>query len=75
MQFTAFERAGVKPEGIEAMYKKAHDAIRANPMRKAAAKKAVPAGRKNYHTKKTTKKEKKEAAKKKVATLRQRLGK
>jgi len=74
MQFTAFEKAGVKPEGIEAMYKKAHEAIRANPARKAS-KKAAPANRKAYNTKRTTKKEKVAAAKKKVATLRQRLGK
>jgi large subunit ribosomal protein L5e len=73
-QFQAMEKAGVKPEGLEALYKKAHDAIRANPERKAS-KKAAPANRKNYSVKKTTKKEKKEAAKKKVATLRQRLGK
>jgi large subunit ribosomal protein L5e len=72
VQFSAFEKAGLKADGIEAMYKKAHDAIRANPVRKASTKKA-PA-HKNYHQSKTTKKEKKEAAKKKVATLRQRLG-
>ena len=72
-QFARFEKLGLKPEGIEAMYKKAHDAIRANPVRKANANKNASA-RKDYKQRKTTKAQKKEAAKKKVATLRQRLG-
>lgn len=74
IQFAAFKKAGVKPEGIEAMYKKAHAAIRANPM-KSQDKKKAPATHKSFSTKKWTRAARNEACKKKVATLRQRLGK
>ena len=73
-QFNQYIKTGVKPDQIEAMYKKAHAAIRANPTKKAEKKKA-PATKKAYGTKKLTKAARKEAAKKKVATLRQKLGK
>jgi large subunit ribosomal protein L5e len=73
-QFQAFEKAGIKPEGIEAMYKKAHEAIRKDPVRKAS-KKSAPANRKSYKVNKTSKTVRRENAKKKVATLRQRMGK
>jgi len=75
-QFSAFIKQGLKPEGIEAMYKTAHAAIRKDPMKKKE-KKAKKAGAvsKKYNTKRLTKKEKKANAKKKVEALRKRLGK
>jgi len=75
-QFTKFEKLGIKPDGIEAMYKNAHAAIRKEPMKKKE-KKASKAGAvsKKYNQKRLTKKEKRANAKKKVETLRKRLGK
>jgi len=75
-QFSAFIKAGLKPEGIEAMYKTAHAAIRKEPM-KRKEKKAKKAGAtsKKYNQKRLTKKEKRANAKKKVEALRKRLGK
>jgi len=74
LQFNKFAAAGVKPDTIEAMYKKAHAEIRKNPAKKTQAKKA-PATRKSYASKKLTHAERTAAAKKKVATLRAKLGK
>jgi large subunit ribosomal protein L5e len=73
-QFAALEKSGVQPKDVEALYKKAHAAIRANPVRKASEKKA-PATRKRYGSKKLTLKQRTDAVKAKIATLRQRLGK
>jgi len=75
-QFSAFIKAGIKPEGVEAMYKNGHAAIRKDPMKKKE-KKAKKAGAvsKKYNTKRLTKKEKRANAKKKVEALRKRLGK
>jgi len=75
-QFAKFEKLGIKPEGIEAMYKNAHAAIRKDPMKKKAPKaKKAGAVSKKYNQKRLTKKEKRVNAKKKVETLRKRLGK
>jgi large subunit ribosomal protein L5e len=74
LQFSALEKAGVQPKDIESIYKKAHAAIRANPLRKASDKKA-PATRKRYGSKRLSYKARANAVKTKIATLRQKLGK
>lgn len=51
--FSRFIKAGVKAEGIEAMYKQAHAAIRKNPAAQATTKK-VPKEQKKYHDAKLT---------------------
>lgn len=74
-QFSKVIAAKIAPSDVEAIYKKAHAAIRADP-KKSVAKKEKKAGqRKSFATKSTTRAEKNAAAKKKVATLRARLGK
>lgn len=75
-QFSKYISAKVAPDAIEAIYKKAHAAIRADPS-KSLPKKAKKAGgeRKSYGQKKLTGAEKKAAAKAKVASIRARLGK
>jgi len=75
-QFSKFIKAGLKPADIEAMYKKAHAAIRATPTKKVEKKKAIKAGtRKAFALKRLTHRERTAAAQKKVATLRSRLKK
>jgi large subunit ribosomal protein L5e len=76
-QFSKVLAAKITPESIEAVYKKAHAAIRADPTKKVEkAKKAVPAGaRKVFSAKKKTHAQRTGDAKKKIATLRARLGK
>lgn len=66
--FGAMIKAGVTPESIEGIYKKAHAAIRANPVAVKKEKKATKG--KAYATKKSTKTEKKANAAKKVAAIR-----
>jgi large subunit ribosomal protein L5e len=70
-QFDKFAKAKVGPADLEALYKKAHDEIRKDPLRKLPKKKA-PAGAKSkaYNIKKLTHKERTDAAKKKVAAIR-----
>jgi large subunit ribosomal protein L5e len=73
-QFSNFEKNKITADGLEAMYKKAHAEIRANPNKKT--KKAAKGGKsKAYNQKKLSKSEKRANAKKKIATLRERLGK
>jgi len=69
--FDAFARAKVNAGDLEALYKKVHAAIRADPTKRLAAK-ARPAGAKSkaYNIKKLTHKERTDAAKKKIAALR-----
>merc|ERR1712108_61794 len=40
-QFSRYIKLGINPDGIEGMYKKAHTAIRANPVRDAKPEKKV----------------------------------
>merc|ERR1712240_885179 len=40
-QFSRYIKLGINPDGIEAMYKKAHSAIRANPARVAKPEKKL----------------------------------
>jgi len=75
-QFSAFAKNKIAAGDIEGMYKKAHEEIRKDPMRRAAKKEAKKGGqRKAFNIKKLTQKERKEAVAKKVATLRKNLGK
>ena len=77
--FSRFFKDKITPESLEAMYKKAHAAIRAAPMKKLEKKSKKPvdpkAKPKSYAKKRMSRKERKVAAKKKVAALRERLGK
>jgi large subunit ribosomal protein L5e len=73
-QFSRFIKAGVKPTDLEALYKKVHAAIKANPTTKLPKKaKADKGPRKAYNIKRLTKKERQSASKKKVAALRASL--
>lgn len=75
-QFDAFAKNKIAAGDVEAMYKKAHAEIRAEPMRRVAPKKKSAGGKsKAYNIKKLTRKEREDAAAKKVATLRKTLGK
>jgi len=51
-QFSRFIKNGISPDGVEAMYKKAHAAIRADPAHKAAPKKDIK--KKRWNAKKIT---------------------
>lgn len=76
-QFSQYIKAGVSPDSIEGIYKKAHGAIRADPTKTLPkkAKKASNAPRKQYQAKKLTGKQRKDAAKAKVASIRARMNK
>jgi len=75
-QFSAMEKAGVKPEQLEKLYKDAHAAIRADPTKKIAKKPSPPGAKsKNYSKPKLSRKEKRVIAKKKVEALRARVAK
>eukprot|EP00758_Cryptobia_borreli_P016003 Tbor_TRINITY_DN6071_c1_g1::TRINITY_DN6071_c1_g1_i1::g.11483::m.11483/K02932/RP-L5e, RPL5; large subunit ribosomal protein L5e len=69
--FSKMFAANIAPDSIEGMYKKCHEAIRANPT-KTVPKKSGKAGAKSksYKTHKATLESRKESAKKKVAALR-----
>lgn len=73
-QFSKYIKAKVVPDELEGMYKKAHAAIRADPMKRRAKKErkegVVP---KKYNTSKLTGAQKKAAAKAKIATLVARI--
>jgi len=75
-QFDRFAKNKINAGDLEALYKKVHADIRANPT-KRLAKKAKPAGAKSkaFNIKKLTHKERTDAAKKKVAALRKSLAK
>lgn len=72
-QFTKFA-AAVKPTDLEALYKKVHDAIRANP-EKRVPRKNNEKGRKNYSKKRLTVPERRAAVAKKIQALRKKLAK
>jgi len=75
VQFSAFAKNKIAAGDVEAMYKKAHAEIRAEPTR-TLPKKAKKAGAKSkaYNIKRLTRKERQDAAAKKVAALRKTLG-
>jgi len=75
-QFARLEKAGIKPEQLEKLYKDAHAAIRADPNKKIAKKPKVEGAKsKDYSRRRLSRKEKKVVAKKKVEALRTRLAK
>ena len=73
-QFTHFDKHGLTPEKVVAMYTAAHKAIRENPLKKRACSQKANE-RKDFSKKKLTRAERKVIATKKVASLRERLGK
>lgn len=67
-QFSQFIAAGIEPEALEEMYKKAHAAIRENP-KPVPTPKTKPEELKRWNEKKLSKVEKKEKLKAKLAAL------
>ena len=75
-QFSRFAKNKIAPADLEALYKKVHAAIRADPTKRLAKKAPVKGAKsKAYNIKKLSRKERADAAAKKVATLRKTLGK
>jgi large subunit ribosomal protein L5e len=74
-QFDAFAKHKIGAGDLEALYKKAHAAIRADPSKTNQKKKAPAGKRKAYNIKALTGKERRDAAKTKVAAGRKALGK
>ncbi|ORC92321.1 60S ribosomal protein L5 [Trypanosoma theileri] len=73
-QFCKYIAAKVAPDTLESMYKKAHAAIRADPMKKRAKKERKEGvAPKKYNTVKKTGAEKKAAAKAKIAAVVARI--
>jgi large subunit ribosomal protein L5e len=71
-QFNRFNKEKVTPESLEALYKKVHAAIKADP--KAKAKKAKTGQKpKSFQVKRLSVAVRKENAKKKIASLRKEL--
>jgi len=68
-QFSKFIAAGVKSEDVEALYKKTHAAIRANPVREVKAKKTF----KRFNQKKISRKEREARVAQKKAMLIARM--
>merc|ERR1711862_352205 len=60
-QFSRYIKLGINPDGIEAMYKKAHSAIRANPARAEKTEKKVT--KKRWTDKKLTSEARKQKVK------------
>jgi len=69
-QFSKFIEAGVSPDGLEGMYKSAHDAIRANPDREAKKEKKEGAESKRWNAKKLTHQQRKHRVSNKKAYYR-----
>lgn len=70
-QFSHYIKCGVQADAVEAMYKKAHAAIRADPLAKAPAKKEV--AHKRFNRKKMSRQQKNDrVAQKKAAFLRKK---
>lgn len=66
-QFARFIAAGIDADKVEAMYKKAHAAIRADPVYKNKEKKPYPKKPKAYNQKKLTHDQRKQNVKAKLA--------
>jgi large subunit ribosomal protein L5e len=75
-QFDAFGKNKINAGDLEALYKKAHAEIRAEPNRRLPKNKAAAGAKsKHYNIKRLTRKERQDAASKKVAAIRKTLGK
>jgi len=73
-QFSQFIKAGISADDLEGMYTKAHEAIRADPVRKAAAKKAVEQhGSKKFQKAPLNKKQRDDRVRQKIASFEHRL--
>jgi large subunit ribosomal protein L5e len=73
-QFSQFIKAGVNADNLEEMYTKAHEAIRANPTRKAATKAAVEQhGSKKFQKAPLNKKQRDDRVRQKIASFEHRL--
>jgi len=72
-QFGAMIRDKVAPDSLEKMYKAAHTAIRATPMKKAPKKEAKPGKRRAFNTPRQTRRQRATATKKRVEALRKKL--
>jgi len=72
-QFNNYNKEKITPESLEALYKKVHAAIRADPKPKARKAKSDKKP-KAFNTKRLSVAVRKENAKKKVAALRKQLG-
>lgn len=72
--FSRFIKAGIKADGIEAMYKKCHEAIRANPTKRAEKKKRDGQKHKSYKQKPKSLKERKYCIRQKLQTARAKAG-
>jgi len=72
-QFSSFFKQKLTPEGLEGMYKKAHDEIRKDPLKKKAKKAVKPGQRKVFGSKRKTAEVRRADASKKVEALRKKL--
>ena len=73
-QFSQFIKAGVNADNLEEMYQKAHDAIRANPVRQASAKAEVTThGSKKFRRTPLNKKQRDDRVRQKIASFEYRL--
>jgi len=74
-QFSQFIKHGIAPEGVEAMYKKAHAEIRKDPEHKPKPKKTLPAGQKQkrWTRARLTRLQRKDRVKQKKASFLQKL--
>uniref|UniRef100_A0AC34QP33 Large ribosomal subunit protein uL18 n=1 Tax=Panagrolaimus sp. JU765 TaxID=591449 RepID=A0AC34QP33_9BILA len=72
-QFSKFIEAGVTADALEGIYKKAHDAIRANPDREPKKEKKTDVKPKRYGEKKLTYEQRKQRVEEKKAQLLQIL--
>lgn len=70
-QFSQFIKNGVKPDTIEAMYKKGHAAIRSNPEAKAKVSKEVP--KKRWNRSKMASLQRKDRVKQKKAAFLKKI--
>jgi large subunit ribosomal protein L5e len=70
-QFSRFVKEGITPEGMEAMYKKTHDAIRANPD-PVAKKDKKDIKKKRWNRRKMTSKERADRIRQKKAAIKRK---
>lgn len=73
-QFSRFVAAGITADGMEALYKKAHAAIRADPSKKPAKERKEAGKKKRWNRKKLSLAEKKNRVQQKKKSTLQKLG-
>jgi large subunit ribosomal protein L5e len=73
-QFSQYIKAGINADAIEGMYTKAHEAIRANPVRAASKKAAVTEhASKKFKSNKLNKKQREDRVRQKIASFEHKL--